>query len=213
MIAPYVWDSSILTRNGTQQFQWRPAASPEEEVFVIMEPNISFQKCFLVPLMIVERWYRGLSVAERAAWKGKVVVINGEKLTMNPHFRENVMPLFDVIRDGRVELVERCDIVSAMKRWPAATFVLHNVNNEFNYMTLELMWSGFPVLHNGQSWNEFGYTYEGANIAEGAKILAAVRKSHAGQLEAYRSHAQALAWRHSPYNPMVHAAWKALLGR
>ena len=46
IIAPYVWDPNILTRNGSRVLQWRAATAPEEEVFVIMEPNISFQKLY-----------------------------------------------------------------------------------------------------------------------------------------------------------------------
>jgi hypothetical protein len=211
LIAPYVWDPSILTRNGTLALQWRAPRTPEEEVFVVMEPNISFQKASLVPLMALERWYRDTGRA--AGWKGSVKVVNGERFQMVPHAKENVLPLLDLWRDGRIELLGRMDVVSVMREWPAATFVLHNYNNEFNYMTLELMWTGFPVVHNSPSWAAFGYSYEGAEIVEAARQIEAVRRGHAERLEAYRGHAHVLAWRHSPYNPEVQAAWEKILLR
>lgn len=210
MIAPYVWDPAVLTRDGTQQLSWRPAAKPEEEVLVIMEPNISFQKASIVPLMIAERWYRGQGGAA-GSWKGKVVVINGDRLQMVPHYMHNVAPCLDLHRDGRIEYEERTDIVTALKKWPAATFILHNFNNEYNYMTMELLWSGFPVIHNSPTWAAYGYSYDGADLGTGAELIDAIRKSHKERLETYKAHAQCLAWRHSPYNPENHAAWESLL--
>ena len=207
LIAPYVWDSSILTRDGTQNISWQEPKTPEDEVFVVMEPNISFQKSSLVPLFILERWYR----SHGANWKGKIVVINGERLSMVPHFMGNVQPYLDIFKDGKVELTGRNDIVSTLKEWPSATFVLHNYNNEFNYMTLELLYSGFPVIHNSPSWMEFGYGYHGADLAEAAGLIEAARTRHSEGITTYKSHAATLAWKYSPYNPAIHAAWGRII--
>lgn len=209
MIAPYVWDHNILTRNGSRVLQWRAPTTPEEEIFVVMEPNISFQKSALVPLFILEKWYR--EVGKPKGWKGSIQVVNGERYSMVPHFVHNIMPYLDIFRDARVELLGRRDIVTALTTWPSATFLLHNVNNEFNYMTLELLWSGFPVLHNSPSWLDFGYGYQDADLVAGAALVETVRKGHAGRLETYRAHAATLAWRYSPYNPEIHAAWAKII--
>jgi len=209
MIAPYVWDHNILTKNGSRMLQWRAPATPEEEVFVVMEPNISFQKSGLVPLLILEKWYR--EVGKPKGWKGSIQVVNGERYSMVPHFVHNIMPLLDIFKDARVELLGRRDIVSALTAWPSATFLLHNVNNEFNYMTLELLWSGFPVLHNSPSWVQFGYGYQDADLTAGAALVETIRKAHADKLETYRAHAATLAWRYSPYNPEIQAAWAKII--
>ena len=208
-IAPYVWDPNILTRDGTQSLAWRAPTTPEEEVFVIMEPNISFQKCSYVPLLIMERWYRG--VGRPRGWKGKIQVVNGERLLMVPHFIHNVMPYLEIFKDACVESLGRRDIVSTLREWPTATFVLHNYNNEFNYMTLELLWCGFPVIHNSPSWLEFGYGYKDADLAGAAHLVEEARVKHGERLETYKAHATTLAWRYSPYNPVVHAAWAKLI--
>jgi hypothetical protein len=207
MIAPYVWDSCIVTRDGEQRHQWRPRAAPEDDVIVIMEPNISFQKSSLVPLLTVERWYR----ASGRKWRGKVVVVNGDRLEHSPHFNNSLKSTLDIFTDGRVELLDRRDILTVMKTWPSALFVLHQYNNEYNYMTLELLHCGFPVVHNSEAWAAFGYTYSGNNIQSGAEQIHAAWSTHAEHLEAYRAHSAALTWRHSPYNPTVQEAWNALL--
>ena len=209
IIAPYVWDPNILTRNGSRVLQWRAPSAPEEEVFVIMEPNISFQKSGLVPLFLLEKWYR--DVGKPKGWKGKIQVVNGERYSMVPHFIHNIMPLLDIFKDARVELLGRLDIVSALTSWPSATFILYNMNNEFNYMTLELLWSGFPVLHNSPSWLDYGYGYKEADLTTGAALIETVRKTHADTLETYRAHASMLAWRYSPYNPEIQEAWAKII--
>jgi hypothetical protein len=159
--------------------------------------------------MIAERWYR--EVGKARGWKGKVVVINGQRVHEVPHFRENVEPLLDIFKEKRVELCDRMDIVSVLKKWPSATFILHNYNNEYNYMTMELLWTGFPVLHNSPSWSNYGYYYRGADLATGAERLTQVLDRHVERQETYKAHAIAIAWRHSPYNPEIQAAWKAIL--
>jgi len=207
MIAPYVWDPSIITRDGEVRMQWRPRKTPEDDVFVIMEPNISFQKSSLVPLLALERWYRNGG----RQWKGTCVVINGERIAGNPHFFNNVLNTLDLFKDGRLEMKDRMDMISVMTKWPSATFICHQFNNEYNYMTLELLISGFPVIHNAGAWSGFGYTYDGNNIDEAAYQIDSAYKSHAERLEPYKSHALSLSWRHSPYNPKVQMAWEELL--
>jgi len=205
-IAPYVWDSAVLTMDGSRNLTWRQRKGEEQEVFVIMEPNISFQKSALIPVMVLEQWYRS-----HKSWNGKVVLVNGERIHGLPFFRENILDHLDLWKDGRIEIRGRMDMISVMREFPSASFLCHQMNNEYNYMVLELLWAGFPVIHNAAAWSEFGYYYRGSDIQDGARIVEEVRGNHQDRLEVYKSHARTLAWRHSPYNPEVHRAWLNLL--
>lgn len=209
-IAPYVWDPCFITKDWTEPTpRWTPPVSDLSGTFIIMEPNISFQKCGLMPLLALERWYRTKGKAR--GWKGKVIVINGDRLQGTPHFTKSIQPLLTIVRDGLVEFTDRRDILTTMRTWPDAIFVGHQFNNEYNYMTMELLWCGFPVIHNSASWGAYGYFYDGNNLGAAVTQIDAAVTGHAERLEAYKSHAQALAWKHSPYNPDVHRAWEALL--
>ena len=205
LIAPYVWDPEIIMSG--ERIEWRAPKNSEEEIFIIMEPNISFQKCSLVPLLIMEKWYR----EKGSNWKGKLILANGERFLMVPHFLENVKPYLTIFKDNKVEITGRQDIVSTLQEWPTATFILHNYNNEFNYMTLELLYTGFPVLHNSPSWSEVGYAYKDADLAEGASLVEAARTQHVERLGTYRAHAHLLAWKYSPYNPEIQKAWARII--
>jgi len=197
MIAPYVWDPSFV-----QGVEW---VSGSGAPLVIMEPNISFQKTAFIPLLIAEAYARA-----HPEWTGRVIIVNGDRLQQVPHFVENIRPYLDLATAGRIDFLPRQDIRTVLKAYPSATFILHNVNNEFNYMTLELLHAGFPVLHNSPSWSAFGYYYTGSSVASGVKRLQETA-THAERKETYRAHAHTIAWRYSPYNPAVQAAWKRLL--
>ncbi len=205
-IAPYVWDSCILTNEGKRNPQWRPRRDGEKEVFVIMEPNISFQKSGLFPLIAFESWYR-----KNKEWNGKVVIVNGERMATMPFFRDSILATLDLYKDNKIEIVGRRDMISVLEEYPWATFLLHQWNNEYNYMTLELLYAGFPVLHNASSWKEYGYSYTTHSIPEFESQVSLSRERHGELLETYKSHARSLAWTHSPYNPEVQRAWIELI--
>ncbi len=204
-IAPYVWDPCILTAGGSRSFHWTPPAKGEE-VFLLIEPNISFQKTSLIPLCILEAWYR-----KNPTWKGKIVLVNGNRLEVLPFFMNSLADSFDLVKDGRVEFKGRVSIVDLMTTYPSAIPICHQVNNEYNYMVLEYFHCGYPVIHNASDWSAYGYYYPNSDIAMGLACLERVLGSpmHA---ETFASHARALTWRHSPYNPDVQRAWAKLVG-
>jgi len=167
-----------------------------------MEPNISFQKTSLLPIMALESWYR-----KNSSWNGQVLVVNGERIVSVPFFRDSILNTLDLFKDGKLIIVGRKDIITVMTEYPSATFVLNQWNNEYNYMTLELFSAGFPVVHNAQSWKEYGYSYKGNSIYDIVSKITLSRERHSELLETYKSHARLLAWTHSPYNPELQKAW------
>jgi len=207
MIAPYVWDSQILMNGGERNFYWKSPATSADDVFLIVEPNISFQKSSLIPLMIIEAWFR-----KNPSWAGRVVIVNGERINLVPFFRETITASLDIVKAGRVEIRGRMDILSILKEFPSAIPVCHQWNNEYNYMVLEYFATGYPVLHNATDWKSYGYYYDHSDIAGGVGLIDKIRNAHRDNAEIFRAHARSLMWTHSPYNPDVQKAWSELVG-
>ena len=205
-VAPYIWDPAILTDDGRRRIMWSPPQPHETKTVIVMEPNISFQKSSLVPIMAMERWYRN-----HKDWNGQLCVFNGERLGSTPFFRESILPTLDLEKDGKIKLLGRRDIISILKEYPSATFILHQWNNEYNYMLFELFWAGYPVIHNAMSWGCFGYNYPGADLTKIGSLYDDILASHKDKLETYKAHARALAWKHSPYNPEVQEGWAKII--
>lgn len=205
-VAPYIWDPIILTDDGRRRISWTPPKPNETQKIIVMEPNISFQKTAIVPIMAIERWYR-----KHRDWNGELLIFNGERLGMTPFFRETILPTLDLYKDKKLQLLGRRDIIGILNDYPSATFMLHQWNNEYNYMLFELFWAGYPVIHNAASWSPFGYYYPGSDLDAIGTLYDTIRETHHEKLESYRAHTRALTWKHSPYNPEVQKAWAALL--
>lgn len=204
-VAPYIWDPCVLTLNGTRQFKWRPRQENEVETLLIMEPNISFQKASLIPILIAELNYRANKRNLR------VIVGNGERLLANPFFTKTIMPTLELAKDRKIQFSGRHTITNIMNEYPYATAICHQWNNQYNYMALEFVTSGFPLVHNAPDWRDMGYYYEGHNLNNAVTALNEALIKHSDSLEVYKSAAECVKWRHSPYNPEVQAAWRKLL--
>jgi hypothetical protein len=204
-IAPYVWDPCILTDDGRRNMVWKPRSPGEKPSFIIMEPNISFQKNALIPLLIVEEFARinpGLDF--------ELILLNSERVIATGYFKNNIEPSLKGCA-GKIKYAQRHDMITLMKNYPSAIPICHHFTNEYNYMVLEFIHAGYPVLHNADAWKDFGYYYAENDTVSGANQLARILNYHHDQIEAYKSHSRALLWRHSIYNPDVQKAWKDLL--
>lgn len=206
-IAPYVWDPCILTDDGRRYISWRQRRSDEKPCFIIMEPNISFQKTSIIPLLMLEDYARTHPEVDFS-----VVVLNGERLLATGYYKANIEPYLTALnKRGCIQYEGRNDMITVMNKYPHATAICHHINNEFNYMVLEFLHAGFPVLHNCRAWEDFGYFYADNDFRTGSGLLHDVCMTHHERLELYKSHARALVWRHSIYNPDVQKGWKELL--
>jgi len=201
---PYVWDPCFLI-NTPKNLKWRPRTESEKETIIITEPNISFQKTSVIPILALERWYR-----KNRNWDGQIIVFNGERLLQSPYFKENIFDTLELVKDNKISMVSRSDIQKTLEIYPYGTFLLHQVNNEYNYMALELLYHGYPLIHNATSWKEHGYYYPNSDLDALGNMLDATR-NHEANLETYKAHAQTLIWTHSPYNPSVQKKWYEVL--
>ena len=204
LTVPYVWDSCFVD-NTTKDLKWRPRINLEKETFVITEPNISFQKSSIIPILALERWYR-----QNKELDFQVIVINGERLLQTPYFKESIYDTLDLVKDGKIFMLPRSDIQKTLEIYPYANFILHQINNEYNYMALELLHNRYPVIHNAKSWKEFGYYYEASDLDDMIKQFELTRK-HSTILETYTTHAKSLIWTHSPYNSNVQKVWDEII--
>jgi len=204
-IAPYVWDPCILTLNGTRTFKWRSRKSGEKETIIILEPNISFQKSALIPLLIADRNYKD---NKRDL---QVLIGNGERLLMNPFFTNTILPYLELYKDNKLIFGKRHTIAEIMNDYPHAYAICNQWNNEYNYMTLEYLHAGFPIIHNASDWSDAGYYYKCNSITDGASALLRAQTHHSSSLETYMSGAEVIRWRHSIYNPDLQRAWEKVL--
>jgi hypothetical protein len=201
-IAPYVWEPYFIKDTGNVY----QASSAKARKFVVMEPNISFQKNSLVSLLALEAFYR-----RHPDQVDHAVIVNGAKMKDVPYFQQSVAPFLTILRDGKLQMMPRAHITNMARVYSDAIVLQHQVNNEYNYSFLEFLYMGFPVVHNHRRLSEFGYSYDGNDFDAAADQIERIIAHHNDNLESYKAHAEQLTWRFSIYNPENLAAWKTLM--
>lgn len=206
-IAPYVWDPCFITQYGTKNtIEWAAPADWRTQDVVIMDPNISFQKCYFYSLLLCEAFSK-----KYPEWQGKVQIINGDKIKIDANSFNFVLPSLTLHKKNRIVLHGRKNIHTILKDHPSSCFITHQWNNDFNYMTLELLYCNYPVLHNSEGWDKFGYVYSINKWDEAIETLYNAFKNHKYNINIYKTHAANLIWTHSIHNPEVQSAWRKIL--
>jgi len=212
LVVPYVWDPCFMTQYGSKAtMDWLPPLLIGEKSWinqnvVIMDPNISFQKCSFYSLLLCEEFAK-----KYPDWRGKVVVINGDRLKLSANAYNIVLPHLTLFNEGRILLQDRKKIHTILEENPSACFLTHQWNNDYNYMMLELMYCNYPILHNSEGWSDIGYHYSINEWDKAVETLKLALSSHADNLTTYKTHAANLIWRHSIHNPDVQERWRAFL--
>jgi len=201
-IAPYVWDS-ILIQDLADTHIWNPVGPYS---FTIIEPNISFQKCSLIPIMICEAFYR-----ENPGKIHEIAVINGMNMSDSIYFMNSIVQNLDVFQQGKLCLLPRTDIRNLSKQLNSNIVIHHTVNNEYNYIFFEHLFMGFPVIHNYEKFKEYGYYYPGNDVIAGAKLIDTVIRTHGLKLELYKATNRQLLWNFSIHNPDNIKGWQKIL--
>jgi hypothetical protein len=204
-IAPYVWDPMFISELG-EAYDGTGLTVDSPRTFVIMEPNISFQKNSLIPIMIMEAYYR-----KHPSRVDQVIVVNGEKFKNNAYFMASVAPNLTILKSGKLQLMPRAHIINIARVIKSAIIVQHQVNNEYNYSILEWMNMGFPVVHNVPRFKSYGYYYGENDFDAGAAAIESIVENHEARKMAYAAHAKQLSWQFSIYNPANASAWKELV--
>jgi hypothetical protein len=64
--------------------------------------------------------------------------------------------------------------------------VSHQITWSQNYLYLDALHGGYPLVHNSPLFRDFGYYYEGSDVEAGAAALSRAATDHDRDLDAYR---------------------------
>lgn len=203
-IVPYVWDSTLFMKGlGVVK---KECSDPLLTDIIIVEPNISFQKSALIPFQMACEFYK-----KYPEWKGKVRIYNAWAIE-NSSFWNEVFSKSELYKEGRVELCsKRMAISDIIVEAGNAVFVTNQVTNDLNYIVLELMTAGIPVVHNSNTWREFGYAYSAIEFKNSIGVLHNAVFYHELNSRAYMEHAHELVNSVDIYNEEVRAKWKTVI--
>ena len=206
-IVPYVWDPKCLTHYGKKEtMKWMAPCDWSVQDIVICDPSISFQKCTFYSLLLVEAFSK-----QFPDWKGHVHLINGDRMMLSSHAINNIFPSLTLYKAKRITFHPRKKIHTIMEDHPSACFITHQWNNAYNYMTLELMHCNYPILHNSDGWESYGYHYSINKWDAAIQTLYVALTCHKENSNRYQTHAAQLAWKHSIHHPAIQDEWRNIL--
>jgi hypothetical protein len=206
---PYVWSPSLLMelsilKNINFDYVYRGDSNKRISIF---EPNLSFMKWSLPPIMVCENAYR---MVEPSAIK-HIYTCN---IDANQQFKlksfNTLVKTFDLFRDNKIS-IERRYISLEMMAKHADIVVSHQTENNMNNLWFDLAWYGWPIIHNGNLCKDIGYYYDGYNYEMGGHVLVDVLKNHDKNAVEYMNRNRQLLDRYSPTNVELQCKYKLLI--
>lgn len=193
-VMPYLWDSMFIDDVvRSRQLNYGYQLSKPQKKIAIFEPNLNVVKNSIIPMLIAEQ-----------AWRDNPELIAGIHVTNTERFHQqpafvNFAQSLTMTQQGVASYDARYDTASFMSHH-ADVVVSHQFENEFNYLYLDVLYGGYPLIHNASAWRDCGYYYEGFDAKAGAAALQQALLHHDGQLDDYRQRNQHLFERLSTHH-------------
>jgi Protein of unknown function (DUF2827) len=180
-IVPHIWSPLFLEQqlnalNLRAQFGY--AKGRAKKRIAIAEPNINIIKTALIPMLICEEAYK-----QRPDLIEHVFITNTQVIAQHAGFMQFANKL-NIVRDKVATLEARYAIGEFMTH-NADVMVVHQWENALNYLYWDVLYGGYPLVHNSPALRDAGYHYEGFNVKAGAQALIRAMTMHDDQFETY----------------------------
>ena len=216
VIVPFIWNNKYLQTalndidNGFKKGSYKKDSkydhTKEKKVIGVMEPNLNIVKYCLIPTLITEESYRteiGKNKIE------KLMLTNSNKLSSNKNFMSIIRTL-DIFKDKKVSSESRYQTAYITTQYMDVV-VCHQLLNPLNYLYLDLVYMGYPVLHNAYMCKDVGYYYEGSDSIGGGKQLNYILENHDKNFEEYNEINGKILERYRSDNPTLIETYDKLI--
>jgi hypothetical protein len=199
---PHLWDHELLQWVSRKPAlpMYQPLLRTGAEV-VIMEPNVSIVKTSWLPLMVCE-WIQRQSPNALHA-----VHVMCQPKTDNAR---RMVEQLQIGRAGKVQSYPRVPMVELLERFVASerhvVFLSHQTSNALNYLHYELLYMGFPLVHNSPLLKDVGYFYEGEDVSAAATQVRRACVEHVSSSAQHVARGRAWLQRVNPADPTVQSA-------
>jgi len=198
---PYIWHPQFLwtriahvAQHGYRYgYRTRAEAGTQALRVGVFEPDISVQKTSSIPMLICEEAYR-----EDRGSVASMVALNTLHMKDHPTLLHMANSL-DLVRDHRALFEGRHDIVSFMAMHGDA-IVSHQWANDQNYLYLDALYGGYPLIHNSPWMKDAGYYYPDFDVQQSARQLLRAVREHDAALDDYRQRASRVIESVNPFN-------------
>lgn len=207
-IVPHLWDPCILKANAQIKFNKSENdlmysvirhSGKKIEIFVL-EPNIALFKNCWIPLVACDKLH--MSNPDLIEY---VFAFNFPENTHAYNMADNLELGAKVRRFKRLQMPHILSYCTGRNTIPI--FVSYQVNNSLNYVYYELLYYGYPLVHNSPDLDGCGYYYRDFNIDECMAQILNAYKHHNTNAQTYLEKGREYLKRVDPYDKDVCKLW------
>tara|TARA_A100001391_G_C5044402_1_gene271744 strand:- start:106 stop:1323 length:1218 start_codon:yes stop_codon:yes gene_type:complete len=193
-VAPYVWSPDFFEKKINKLSLTRETFStPDNNSIAVLEPNIGFVKSCLTPIVTIENLYNRNPDLIDAAY-----ILNADKL-MKTEAAKSMFTKLNVVQTGVMSFEKRYGLAQMFNK-NARVLLSHQHCCALNYVYLEALYLGIPLVHNSAFFKEAGYYYEGFDINSASlQLEKALENKNSDNPNGDR--AEDYIWQYSPENP------------
>lgn len=211
---PYVWSPSLIDKFAVDN-QLDIHCNPElyktgrKLTLCCMEPNLNITKTCIVPLLIMNRVYE-----LRPELIEKCLVFCAQHLLQHKGFKD-LLKFLKLHKDGLIEFYPRTPLPLALhqlkQRGMAPVIIGHQIANSQNYVSLEALHLGYPLVHNSPPLETAGFYYEEWSMDTAVTKILKFQTDFAEKHSVYTGRADAVLHQCSTANPSNLHAFRKLL--
>lgn len=212
-IVPHLWSPEMVQFCSLEFF-----GKPESSLFYCLKPRMS-KKINIITLEPNNNLFK-------TAW---LPIVAGEKLHKDkPDIIEYIYVFNFPENNHAYDMVDALDVCSKVRKFKRKSlaeimlhfnndsdhmpiFVSHQVLNSLNYLYYELLYYGYPLVHNSTALDGCGYKYSDNNITECVEQILYAVKHHDKQLETYKDKANEYLKRVDPLNSEVQKTFDQMI--
>jgi hypothetical protein len=204
--APHIWNPYFLKASAFvrgKNIFYRKPPGPGWRLGVF-DPNVNVVKTFHLPLMVAEEAYRLKPDLIKA-----VLLFNAYRLRENQHLLQ-MFAAMNLGQANKVTVENRHPLADVMGLHIDAV-VTHQWENNLNYLYWEILYLGYPLIHNSTAIKDVGYYYPEFDPQTGGQVLCDALENHDERRMADRPAVMEALWQFSIDNPVVQQRYTELI--
>ena len=198
-ILPYIWDDKFIIESAKsmgilKNLQYEPN---QERNIAVIEPNLNITKNYLIPLNAVKHLLRTKpELIENVFFYGAEGILSENKTFVYSRIQHDEVFIKHL---NKLYFDPRRPIIEIMK-YENPIFLSHQHLNALNYAHLEALYFNYPLVHNSDFIQDYGYYYNQFDcIDAGKKCIEAIEK-HDDCLDKNQENNKEVIWKYHPRN-------------
>lgn len=209
---PHLWSPNILRDTALSRFNKNENAldyslerhSGKKIEIIILEPNMALFKNAWMPVVACEKLER-----THPEVLNQVFVFNFPTYPSSYSMVDALDVSKKLRKFQRLSMPEIMTFFNEQDIMPI--FLSYQMMNSLNYLYYELLYYGYPLVHNSSDLEGCGYFYPDADLTKCMEAIMKAYKQHNKNLDTYKDQARKYLYKIDPENPDVGKVWEQMM--